>query len=306
MTFWKVSFQHQTETINPWVNNLLLSHCYPVCSKQMGICLFFLSVEERTATNWRYPRIVDFWLQSHIIGALLVFKVTERQASASYIRKPCASLEWNIWLLVGAPAVSRKSWEASSWQTGSRRRMGQRWREWVRIIGPFLPFSDSGQYFCHGFPSNCVWHFASAPINPHATLRNTLICAASAIWLNTKCLSELCQRQNNIIVLISHGYQGSVYSCKQVYQSLKDILNYSVYRVRVYNTKIAYMEWEHTQTGAPSLLPVIWPELPVRIHELEEAIGFPFCIQFSLFKHRYPIVKHPFYSLWHLRYLHNS
>lgn len=189
----KVPFQRQTETINPWVNNLLLSHCYPICPRQMGICLFFLSVEERTATNWRYPRIVDFWLQSHIIGALLVFKVTERQASASYIRKPFASLEWNIWLLVGAPAVSRKSWEASSWQTGSRRRMGQRWREWVRIIGPFLPFSDSGQYFCHGFPSYCVWHFASALINPHATLRNKLICTASAIWLNTKCLSELCQ-----------------------------------------------------------------------------------------------------------------
>lgn len=228
MTFWKVSFQRQTETINPWVNNLLLSHCYPICSRQMGICLFFLSVEEQTVTNRRYPRIVDFWLQSHIIGALLVFKVTERQASASYIRKPCASLEWNIWLLVGAPAVSRKSWEASSWQTGSRRRMGQRWREWVRIIGPFLPFSDSGQYFCHGFPSYCVWHFASAPINPHAMLRNTLICTASAIWLNTKCLSELCQRQNNIIVLILHGYQGSVYSCKQVYQSLKDILNSAI------------------------------------------------------------------------------
>lgn len=185
-------------------------------------------MEERTTKKRRYPRIVDFWLQSHIIGALLVFKVTERQASASYIRKPCASLEWNIWLLVGAPAVSRKSWEASSWQTGSRRRMGQRWREWLRIIGPFLPFSDSGQYFCHGFPSNSVRHLASAPINPHATLTNTLICTASGVWLETKRLSELCQLQNNINVVILHGYQGSVNSCKHVYHSLKDFLNSAV------------------------------------------------------------------------------
>lgn len=139
------TFQCQFQTINPRVNNQLLSYCHPICARQTGSCLFFLSVEERTATNGRYPRIVVFWLQSHIIGALLVFKVTERQANASYIRKPRASLEWNIWLLVGALAVSRKSWEASSWQTGSRRRMGQRWREWGRIIGAFLPFSDSGQ-----------------------------------------------------------------------------------------------------------------------------------------------------------------
>lgn len=60
--------------------------------------------------------------------------------------------------------------------------------------------------------------------------------------------------------------------------------------------------WEHTQTGAPFLLPVLWPELPVRIHEP----CFPHCIQLSLFKHCYSIVMHSFYSLWHLHYKHNS
>lgn len=36
------------------------------------------------------------------------------------------------------------------------------------------------------------------------------------------------------------------------------------------------------------------------------AMGFPHCVQLSLFKHCYSIVMHSFYSLWHLHYIHNS
>lgn len=108
--------------------------------------LFVFSLS-RSLTIALATRLGTSWLPGHIIGPLLVFKVTQRQASASYIRKRRPSQEWNIWRWEGAAVASRISWRARTWQTGSRRRTAHRCTEWLRIIGPFLPFSATPQDF---------------------------------------------------------------------------------------------------------------------------------------------------------------
>lgn len=80
----------------------------------------------------------------HIMTPLLVFKVTGRHASASYIRKCSMSQEWNIWLLAGAVAATRKSREAPEGQAGSRRRAASQQIEPPGSGAAFLPFSARG------------------------------------------------------------------------------------------------------------------------------------------------------------------
>lgn len=90
----------------------------------------FLLLSRSSETNWHlfvFPvsrsltiaqatRFGTSWLPGHIIGPLLVLKVTQRQASASYIRKPRPSQEWNICRWVGAAVASRISWRARTWR----------------------------------------------------------------------------------------------------------------------------------------------------------------------------------------------
>lgn len=138
-------------TASLWANRLryflLLSS-----SSETNRHLFVFPVN-RSLTIVLATRLGTSWLPGRIIGPLLVFKVTQRQASASYIRKCRPSQEWNIWRWVGAAVVSRISWRVRTWQTGSRRHMAHRCTEWLRIIGPFLPFSASVQDFS---PANLI------------------------------------------------------------------------------------------------------------------------------------------------------
>lgn len=137
-TYWNNSLSLSKQSLRSF---LLLSS-----SSETNRHLFVFPVS-RGLTIDLATRLGTSWLLGRIIDPLLVFKVTQRQASASYIRKLCSSQEWNIWRWVGAAVASRISWRARTWQTGSRRRTAHRCTEWLRIIGPFLPFSTSAQDF---------------------------------------------------------------------------------------------------------------------------------------------------------------